>query len=57
MLRRRVAGWEGMTAAAGTLGEQVPGWVETQDPSRRREERFAERKKVAAQERGTAVER
>lgn len=42
---------EGRTAVAGTLGEQELGWVEAQDPSRRREGRFAERKEVAAQER------
>lgn len=48
VLRRRGAGSEGRTAVAGTLGEQVLGWVEAQDPSRRREESFAERKEAAA---------
>lgn len=51
VLKRREAGLEGRTAVAGTLGEQVLGWVEAQDPSRRREERFAERKGVAVEER------
>lgn len=48
VLRRRGAGLEGRTAVAGTLGGRVLGWVEAQDPSRRREESFAERKEEAA---------
>lgn len=31
----------------GTLEEQGLGWVEAREPSRRREERFAERKEEA----------
>lgn len=42
---------EGTTAEAGTLGGRELGWVEAQDPSRRREERFAERKEAAVQKR------
>lgn len=52
MLRRRGAGLEGKAAVAGTLEEQEHlGWVEERDPSRRREERFAEREDAAAQKR------
>lgn len=42
---------EGRTAEAGTQGELELGWVEAQDPSRRREEKFAERKEAAVQKR------
>lgn len=48
---RRGAGLEGTTAEAGTPGERKLGWVEAQDPNRRREERFAERKEAAVQKR------
>lgn len=43
VLKRRGAGLEGRAAVPGTLWEQELGWVEAQDPSRRREERFAEK--------------
>lgn len=42
---------EERTAVAGTRGERELGWEETQDPSRKREERFAERKEAAVQKR------
>lgn len=37
---------EGRTAVAEKLGEQGLDWVEAQDPSRRREERFAEKEEA-----------
>lgn len=39
--RRKEAGMEGRTAAAGTPGEREPGRVEAPDPSRRMEVKFA----------------
>lgn len=49
VLRRRGAGLEGRAAVAGTLEEEEHlGWVEERDPSRRREDRFAEREEDAA---------
>lgn len=42
---------EGRIAVAGTLGEQELGLVNAQDQSRRREEKFAERKEAAARKR------
>lgn len=42
---------EGKVAVAGTQEEQELGWVEVQDLSRMREERFAERKEAAVQKR------
>lgn len=41
------AGSEGRAAVIGTLWEQELGWVEAQDPSKKREESFAEKKEVA----------
>lgn len=38
---------EGRAAVAETPGEPELGWVETQDPSRRREGRSAERREAA----------
>lgn len=38
---------EGRAAVAGTPWEQELGWVEAQDPSRRKEERSAEKKEAA----------
>lgn len=41
----------GKAAVVGTLGEQELGWVGTQDPSKRKEERFAERNEAVVQKR------
>lgn len=42
---------EGRTAVAGTLGEQEVDFVEAQDPSNRKEVRFAEEEDVKVQKR------
>lgn len=55
--RKKVAAVGGKTVEAETLGEREADWVEAQDPSRRREVRFAEKEEVAVQKRQTAVER
>lgn len=51
MLRRKAAGVEGRTAAAGTPGEPEPGWGEAPDPSRKREVRAVEKQEAEAEKR------